>query len=103
MAYHPTHELSMSGEEIAYDATVPYAVSGTDLGCAATSVFASTSPGTLSSYARATKCPNAIFGIDIVYGATCLRACYAMSGTDLAHDASRPRAICYLLQYRIGG
>eukprot|EP00961_Rhodomonas_salina_P301552 3940508-Rhodomonas_salina.2 len=44
--------------------------------------------GTISAYARATRCP--------VSYASCLRACYALSGTDV-------RLCCYTPSYAIWG
>eukprot|EP00961_Rhodomonas_salina_P292935 3933334-Rhodomonas_salina.2 len=56
----------------------PYAMSGTDLGCA--------SPSHARDLEHHVSCP------------ICLRACYAMSGTDLAYAATRhtdPESIRY--------
>eukprot|EP00961_Rhodomonas_salina_P075047 1007711-Rhodomonas_salina.2 len=53
----------------------------------------------LSAYALAMRCPvliwrillrarTTIHGTALAYGAICLRACYAMSGTEIAYDAT---------------
>eukprot|EP00961_Rhodomonas_salina_P117891 1586608-Rhodomonas_salina.2 len=85
-----------------------YAMSSSDIGYASVCTRLAhpcktkcSAPGTLAAYALATRCPvlpsrllqSVISSIDLAYGASSLRAPYAMSGTDLAHGARVPSAV----------
>eukprot|EP00961_Rhodomonas_salina_P167273 2254297-Rhodomonas_salina.3 len=84
LAYDATTCYWMCGTELAYDATICHAICGTELAYGAATYYCMS--GTELAYG-ATSAQDE--GSDqrahgAVHSAACLRACYAMSGTDLA-------------------
>eukprot|EP00961_Rhodomonas_salina_P301646 3940551-Rhodomonas_salina.1 len=77
-------QYAMSGAELAYGACrFPSKVSGDQQGSAS---------GALCSYAPAMRCPRMVL-LPYAHRATCLRAYYAMSGTEGAYGATKGAAV----------